>query len=292
MDATATFEAERPRLRRLASRMLSDPVEAEDVVQQTWLRWHGVDASIENLPGWLTTVTSRLCLDRLRARTPVPATDIEAAGPAGDPAVDRAVDPAGDPVDDVLLADAVGIALRVVLDRLSPAERVSFVLHDSFGFEFATIAQVLDTTPAAARKLASRARSKVGQPAAEDQLAAWEVVDAFLTAARQGDFSRLLELLAPGAVITGDEAAVRAGTPARIDGRQQVATFFNGAAAAALPVFVDERPGAAWFHRGAARVAFDFAVADGVVRRIAFRADPAVLEQVTRRAGEGRHQGS
>ena len=131
------------------------------------------------------------------------------------------------------LADTVGVALQVVLDRLTPAERVAFVLHDSFGFDFATIAAMLDTTPAAARKLASRARAKVAQPAPEDALADWEVVDAFLAAARGGDLDRLLDLLAPDVVVTGDAAAVAMGTPERIAGRQDVAAFFDGAAKAA-----------------------------------------------------------
>ena len=276
MDQTAVFEGERSRLLRLAARMLGDPVEAEDVVQRAWLRLHGSDAVIENLPGWLTTVTSRLCLDRLRARTPLLEPDLEVAETSSDPA------------DDVVLADAVGVALQVVLDRLTPRERVAFVLHDSFGFEFDTIAKVLETTPVAARKLASRARSKIGQPSSDDRLAEWEVVDAFLAAAREGDFTRLLELLAPDAVIAGDDAAIRAGTPAEIAGQREVATFFNGAAASALAVFISDRPGAAWFLRGEARVAFDFTVADGVVRRIDFRADPEVLALITRRDGSQR----
>lgn len=277
MDQTAQFEAERPRLLRLATRLLNDPIEAQDVVQQSWLRLHGSDAQIENLAGWLSTVTSRLCLDRLRAHTAIAQSDPEIAGTASDPA------------DDVILAYAVGIALHVVLQRLSPKERVAFVLHDSFGFEFETIASILQTTSQAARKLASRARSKIARPVPEDRLADWEIVDAFLTAARTADFSRLLELLAPEAVIAGDAAAIAAGTPSEITGQQEVATFFNGSAAAALPVFIGEVPGAAWFHRGDARVAFDFTVANGVVYRIDFRADPEVLAQISRRYGNSRH---
>ena len=252
--------------------MLSDDAEAEDIVQLAWLRLRGTDQEIDNLPGWLTTVTTRLCLDRLRARVPVPA----------EPDVDVAAD-AGDPADEVALADTVGVALQVVLDRLTPAERVAFVLHDSFGFEFPTIASLLETTPAAARKLASRARAKVVQPAPEDALADWEVVDAFLAASRAGDFARLLDLLAPDAVVTGDALAVAAGTPERIAGRQAVAAFFDGAAKTAVPAFVDDRPGAGWLHRGSVRVAFDFTVVDGQVARIVFRADPTVLAAVRRR---------
>jgi len=274
MDHTAAFTAERPRLVRLATRVLNDPVEAEDVVQQSWLRLDRSDAEIDNLPGWLTTVTTRLCLDRLRAKVPVPEEPVDTA------------DPTTDPAEDAALADTVGLALQVVLDRLSPNERVAFVLHDSFGFEFPMIAELLGTTPVAARKLASRARAKVTQPAAEDRLADWEVVDAFLAASRGGDFARLLELLAPDAVVAGDEAAVATGTPALLKGQQAVAEMFNGAAQSALPVYVGERPGAAWFLRGEAKVAFDFTITDGRVSRIDFRADPAVLADVQRRAGD------
>lgn len=272
MDELAVFEAERPRLRRLAGRVLSDDAEAEDIVQQAWLRLEGNTQEIGNLEGWLTTVTTRLCLDRLRARVPVPVDEEAELAEHG-----------GDPADEVALADTVGVALQVVLDRLSPGERVAFVLHDSFGFDFTTIAEMLATSPTAARKLASRARAKVTQPAPQDTLAAWEVVDAFLDAARGGDLDRLLALLAPDVVVTGDAAAVAMGTPDRITGRSAVAQFFDGAAKAALPVFVDDRPGAAWVQRGQARVAFDFTVAGGMVTRIAFRADPDVLAGVRTR---------
>ena len=283
MDHTEIFEAERPRLVGLASRVLADHAEAEDVVQQAWLRLDRAvtrDATeIENLPAWLTTVTTRLCLDRLRARTPVPVEDVE----LGDH-VDVAA-AAADPAEDVALADTVGIALQAVIDRLTPRERVAFVLHDSFGFEFTTIAAVLDTTPAAARKLASRARAKVTQPSSEDALADWEVVDAFMDAARGGDVERLLQLLAPDAVVGADEAAILVGTPASIQGRDEVATFFNGSAQTALAVFVGDRPASAWFLKGEAKVVFDFDVADGRVRAITFRAAPDVLARVVRRDG-------
>jgi len=285
MDRTESFEAERPRLLGIATRVLGDHAEAEDVVQQAWLRLDravtrdGTD--IDNLPAWLTTVTTRLCLDRLRARTPVPVEDPHLEDAAQEPWSE----PVTDPADDVALADTVGIALQAVIDRLSPRERVAFVLHDSFGFDFATIGALLDTSPVTARKLASRARAKVAQPAPEDALADWEVVDAFMAAARGGDFERLLQLLAPDAVVGADEAAVLAGTPASIEGRDEVATFFNGSAQAAMAVFVGDRPASAWFHRGAAAVVFDFEVTDGQVRAITFRAEPAVLDQVVRREG-------
>lgn len=288
-EQAARFEEERSRLTALATRMLADTGEAQDVVQQAWLRLDRTDAAIESLPAWLTTVTSRLCLDRLKARTADPdghvTDDHLHAGTAigiAEPVVPE------DPADHVALADAVGAALHVVLDRLTPAERVAFVLHDSFGFEFGVVAGVLDTTPAAARKLASRARAKVGQPAAEDALAEWEVVDAFMAAARGGDFTRLLALLAPDAVVRADEAAVAAGTPERIEGRDAIAAFFKGSAHAALPVFVAGRPGSAWFHRGEARVLFDFTVVDGQVAGVTFRAAPEALAEVVRRDGDVR----
>ncbi|WP_242661550.1 sigma-70 family RNA polymerase sigma factor [Mycobacterium mantenii] len=267
------FEAERPRLQRIAARILGDADGAQDVVQQAWLRLHATEEPIDNLPGWLTTVTSRLCLDRLRARTPVPTESIQV----------EATEP--DPADDVVLADTVGIALQVVLDRLTPAERVAFVLHDSFGVDFELIASMLDTTPVAARKLASRARAKVRPPTPEDALADWEVVDAFMAAAREGDFTRLLELLAPDVVVTADAAASALGTPTRLQGPDEVAGFFNGAAKAAFPVFVEDRPGAAWIHRGEVKVAFDFTIEAGRVRRLQFRAAEDVLAGVRRREG-------
>lgn len=163
----------------------------------------------------------------------------------------------------VVLADTVGIALQVVPDRLTPAERVAFVLHDSFGVDFGLIAAMLDTTPAAPRKLASRALAKVQPPASEDALADWEVVDAFMTAAREVDFQRLLELLAPDVVMSADAAAGALGTPMHLEGRDKVAGFFNRAA----------------------KVAFDFTVEAGRVRRLQFRATDEVLAGVRRRRG-------
>ncbi|MCW1803815.1 sigma-70 family RNA polymerase sigma factor [Brachybacterium squillarum] len=271
------FEAERPRLEALAARVLGDHAEAQDVVQQAWLRLagsgDGTGEEIDSLPAFLTTVTTRLCLDRLRRRVPVPEETVEAGESAPDPA------------EDMALADTAGTALQLVLDRLSPNERIAFVMHDSFGFEFGIIAAALGTSEQAARKLASRARAKVAQPRGEDPLADWEVVDAFMAAAREGDFTRLIALLAPDAVVRGDEEAIATGTPAAIDGREDVAAFFNGSAHAALPVAVDGRPGSAWYHRGHAMVLFDFTVAGGRVTRIDFRARPELLARVVRRDG-------
>lgn len=280
MDLSEQFEAERPRLVRIAAGILGDRHEAEDVVQQAWLRLQGAAPdTIRVLPAWLTTVTTRLCLDRLRVRTPEPVD------PTAHEMEDVVSGSALDPLEEVALADTVGVALNVVLEHLSPSERVAFILHDTFGVEFATVAKVLDTSPAAARKLGSRARAKIGSGLPDGPAADADVVDAFLDAAKGGDFARLLHLLAPDVVVTADAAAVEVGTPQRLDGREAVASMFDGSARAALPVFVEGRPGAAWFHQGAARVVFDFTVQGGRVTRIVFRAAPEVLATVTRRRG-------
>ncbi|MFX0539290.1 sigma-70 family RNA polymerase sigma factor [Ornithinimicrobium sp. Y1847] len=281
MDLVTHFEAERPRLERLAAGLLGDRHEAQDVVQLAWLRLDRTDAQIESLPAWLTTVTTRLCLDRLRARVPEP---VDLAAMPHEPA-----EAGHDPAEEVALADTVGVALQVVLEKLSPAERVAFVLHDTFGVDFGTVAQVLDLSPAAARKQASRARAKVRMFAPDGPPADWEVVDAFLAAARGGDFARLLHLLAPDVVVTADAAAIASGTPERLEGREAVAAMFDGAASAALPTLLEGRPGLAWFHQGRARVAFDFRVERGRVTRITFRAAPDVLAHLVRRQGPDAH---
>ena len=229
VNVSSLFDVERPRLIRLAAGVLGDRHEAEDIVQKSWLRLSTVDAdAIVNLPAWLTTVTTRLCLDRLRAKVPEPvdSTAYPYDGVSGGGL---------DPLAEVELADTVGVALHIVLETLTPSERVAFILHDTFSVEFDTVAQVLDTSPAAARKLASRARAKIADRLPEGPAAEWEVVDAFLDAARSGDFARLLHLLAPGVVVTADAAAVSAGTPARLEGRDAVASMFDGAARGALP---------------------------------------------------------
>lgn len=259
----------------MAERLLGDHAEAEDVIQNAWIRLARNDSAIDNLPGWLTTVTTRLCLDRLRSKLPEPEENLDLDETAPDPA------------DDVVLADSVGSALQVVLDRLTPSERVAFVLHDSFAVDFPTVATILGTSPAAARKLASRARSKVAQsaravpPSGRSDHAA--VVDAFLYAAKGGDLETLLGLLAPDVVMEGvDSAALALGTP-RLVGRAKVAELLNGGAKTAFPVFIGDRAGLAWLHRGDYKVAFDFVIEDGLVRRVELRADPDVLATVRKR---------
>jgi RNA polymerase sigma factor (sigma-70 family) len=278
VEQTAEFERERARLVRIAARILRDDHEAEDIVQLAWLRLRSSAAEVADVAGWATTVTTRLCIDRLRARVPV-AAELEE---------DRSPDAAApDPLEAVEQREAVGQALHVVADRLSPNERVALVLHESFGYDFAAIGEMLDRSPAAARKLASRAHAKVadaerGGPTMDDR-----VVDAFMAAAKGSDLIRLLSLLAPGATVSADAAAIAAGTPQRIEGREAVAEFFNGSAHAALPSLVLGRPGAAWFHLGEPRVAFDFSVQGGVVQSIVFRAAPEVLAGITRRRAVG-----
>lgn len=274
-EQTVVFDRERPRLVRIAERLLGDHAEAEDVVQNSWIRLAGNDSRIENLPGWLTTVTTRLCLDRLRSKQPEPEEDIDLQETAPDPA------------DDVVLADSVGTALQVVLERLSPSERVAFVLHDSFAVDFPTVATILDTSPTAARKLASRARKKLAADnAPETPLEGSDraaIVDAFLHAAKGGDLQALLGLLAPDVVAEGaDAAAIALGTP-RMVGREKVLDLVNGGMKTAFPVYLGDRAGLAWLHRGEYKVAFDLTIVDGRIARIDFRADPDVLATVRKR---------
>ncbi|WP_216903604.1 sigma-70 family RNA polymerase sigma factor [Nocardia alni] len=196
------FEAHRPRLRSVAYRMLGSSAEAEDAVQEAWLRLARTDAGdIGNLGGWLTTVVGRVCLDMLRTRK------VRREDPLDDRESELGV--VQDPEQRALLADSVGLALQVVLDTLSPAERLAFVLHDLFGLPFEQIAPIVDRTPATAKKLASRARLRVRGAAPGTQLdpaAQCRVVDAFQIAARGGDFDALLAILDPDVVLRVDAA--------------------------------------------------------------------------------------
>src|SRR4051795_6309796 len=201
------FEEHRPRLRAVAYRMLGSLSEADDAVQETWLRLSRSDAdAIENLGGWLTTVTGRVALDMLRSR----ATRREEplGPPLPDPIIDRA--DGTDPEHEALLADSVGLALLVVLETLKPAERLAFVLHDMFAVPFDDIARIVDRSPEATRQLASRARRRVqaeGRVPDADLNTQREVVDAFIAASREGDFERLLAVLDPDVVLRADRGA-------------------------------------------------------------------------------------
>ena len=201
------FEEHRPRLRAVAYRMLGSLSEADDAVQDAWLRVSRSDTTkVENLGGWLTTIVARVSLNMLRSRS---TRREEPLGPhVPDPIID-AVDQT-DPEHDALLADSVGLAQLVVLETLNPAERLAFVLHDTFGMPFDEIAPIIDRSPAAARQLASRARRRVrgSAPAPDGDLTAqWQVVDAFLAAARDGEFDRLVAVLDPDVVLRADGGA-------------------------------------------------------------------------------------
>ncbi len=201
----ADFQQQRPRLQAVAYRMLGSLADADDAVQEAWIRVSRADSeSVENLGGWLTTVTARVCLDMLRAREA--RREQPFAGHLPDPVVTSAATDA-DPEQQALVADAVGIALLVVLDTLSPAERLAFVLHDTFGVPFDQIGPMVDRSPEAARKLASRARQRIqGAHAVPDPDIAQQrdVVNAFLAAAQEGNFERLVALLHPDAVLRAD----------------------------------------------------------------------------------------
>jgi RNA polymerase sigma-70 factor, ECF subfamily len=266
----ADFEAERPRLRAIAVRMLGSTAEADDVVQEAWLRLARTP-DVDSPPAWLTTVVSRLCLDQLRSRKRVEPYDADGVLP------ETPADPGAGPEDVALLADQVGAALLIVLETLSPAERVAFVLHDLFAVPFDDVAGVLGRSPAAVRQLASRGRRAVaGGDVVTERRTHREVVDAFLEAARGGDLGRLLSLLAPDAIMHADAAGITMGTEAVYAGADAVAARFNGVRGAA-PVTIDGWAAAAWVHHRDVKVAFLFTVADGVITGVDLVADPDVL---------------
>ena len=278
-ELTERFEAVRPHLRRVAYRLLGSPEEAEDAVQEAWLRLHRSDTSeVINLDGWLTTVVARISLDMLRSRSSRREHLTELPDDPGDAVAPAASRPA-DPAEQAVLADTVGIALFVVLDRLTPGERIAFVLHDLFGVSFDEIAPVVGTTTAAARQLASRARRRVRGADREsdgDVAAQRAVVDAFLAAARGGDLSTLLRLLDPDVTLEVDAAAAATGAERR-RGADAVADQFSGRAKVARTALVDGAVGAVWSKGGKVRVVFDFLVQGGRVTGITLLADPDTL---------------
>jgi RNA polymerase sigma-70 factor (ECF subfamily) len=265
------FEAERPRLRAIAHRMLGSLAEADDAVQETWLRASRADiGQVENLTAWLTTVVGRVSLNLLRARRTRREEPLEA--------YTADAREAADPEEEALLADSVGVALLVVLDTLTPDERLAFVLHDLFAVPFDGIAPLIERTPAAARQLASRARRRVGgatAPAA-DLGRQREVVDAFLAATRGGDFEALLSLLHPDVVLTADRFVVPTPEPITVSGARPVAegamaatgrARFTGAA------LLDGRVGLAMAPHGRLRLVLLFTFTDGGITRIDAVAD-------------------
>ena len=281
------FEEDRPRLRAVAYRMLGSATEADDAVQETWIRLTRAEASpVDNLGGWLTTVVTHVCLDMLRARKTreqaVPAIAggaVAASGPT-------------DPEREVLLADAVGSAMMVVLDTLSPAERVAFVLHDLFAFSFEDIGAIVGRSPLATRQLASRARRRVqgAGERQEDLPSQREVAQAFMAASRDGNLEAVLAVLDPDVVLRVDAVGVKAaaanaakGAPRlvpEVRGAADVARVFLGSAQAARPVLVDGAPGAAWAPGGRPRAVWTFKVEQGRIVEVQFIADPKAIARL------------
>jgi RNA polymerase sigma-70 factor (ECF subfamily) len=279
-DLARRFEAQRPRLRAVAYRMLGSLTEADDAVQETWLRLSRSDVGdVRNLAGWLTTVAGRVCLDMLRSRTARREAPLEEHLP--DPVISRGDHV--DPEDEALLADSVGLAMLVVLDSLNPAERLAFVLHDSFGVPFEDIAAVLDRSPAAAKQLASRARRRVqdGAPTPDrDVPRQRRVVDAFLAAARAGDFEALVEVLHPDVLLRADRGA----TLAKIQGAAAVAgqaITFARFAEASDPVLVNGLAGLLSTAAGEPMSLMSFTVTAGRIVAIDVLTDPDRLRRLT-----------
>lgn len=278
------FEALRPHLRGVAYRVLGSSSDADDAVQEAWLRLSRTDVSdVASLRAWLTTVTSRVALNMLESRGSR-REDVRAEAPetAAGGVLGGGAGPLG-PEDEALLGDEVGAALQMVLDELEPRERLAFVLHDLFAVPFDDIAPVVDTTSTAARQLASRARRRLRSTSpqavaaslaarAEQQRA---VVDAFFAAARKAQFATLLQILDPDVVMRADAVAARMGADESVTGADAVARWINGRAAGAVAATVGGEPGAAWAVHGKVRVAFGFTVSgDGRITAINLIGDP------------------
>jgi len=272
------FEENREHLRVVAYRILGSRVEAEDAVQEAWIRLSRSDAdAIDNLGGWLTTVVGRICLDMLRTRRGRPEQTVGDHSPA------LTDDDVPDPELEAVQADSVGLALLVVLETLTPAERLSFVLHDMFAVPYDDIAPIVGKSPEAARQLASRARRRVQgtpEPAGADANRQKEIVEAFLAASRGGDFDALLELLDPEVVLRADETVVARGAGAMVRGAAAVAETFSGRAQAAVLTLVDGEAGAVWRLHGEPVVVFSFTVADGRITGIELLGNPDYLRDV------------
>ena len=277
------FEEHRTHLRAVAYRMLGSQAEADDAVQEAWLRLSRSDAEeIENLGGWLTTVVARVCLNALRSRKARREEPLDVRVP--EPIIDRA--DGADPEHEALLADSVGLALLVVLETLAPAERLAFVLHDMFAVPFEEIAPIVGRTPTAARKLASRARQRVqGEaPTADVDLATQrEVVDAFFAAARDGDFERLVSVLDPDVVLRSDGGLLRPGATAVVRGAEAVASRamrFAQLSPYARPALINGAPGVVVTPRGEPISVLAFTVRGGRIVAITALADPERLAQL------------
>lgn len=278
------FEEHRGHLRTMAHHMLGSATDADDAVQETWLRLSRADAAgIANMRAWLTTVVSRLCLDALRTRKARREDAADYGQSDLSPSLIAGTIGHVDPEHEALVADEIGPALLAVLERLTPSERVAFMLHDVFEVPFDQVAPIVDRSPDAAKMLASRARRKVrgaSTPLDADQIAKRKVVSAFLAASREGDFRTLLQMLDPDAVLRADAAAAQMGGPEEIRGGRNLAEFFTGRAAAARIGLVDGVVNAMWAPGGNPRVIFDITIANGLVTGIELVADPARLSQM------------
>jgi len=281
------FEANRTHLRAVAYRMLGSLSEADDAVQEAWLRLNRSDAGgVENLGGWLTTVVGRVCLDMLRSRRSRREEPLSARSP--EPIVGR--EDRTDPEHEALLADSVGLALLAVLETLNPPERLAFVLHDTFAVPFEEIAPIVGRTPAAARQLASRARRRVrGENAIPDADLARqrEVVDAFLAAARDGDFEALLRVLDPDVVLRADLGPMPGGGSVEVRGAEEVAGQALGYSRLGLimrPALVNGAAGAVSTRNGEPFSVGGFTVRGGKIVAIDILADPERLGRLDLRA--------
>ncbi len=275
---TEEFEANRSHLRRVAYRMLGTLSEADDAVQEAWLRLARADTSeVRNLSGWLTTVVARVCLDMLRGRK---SRREEVLGPH---VPEPVVGPDDATAQEAEMADLVGLALLVVLEALAPAERIAFVLHDMFDLPFDEIAPIVGRSEAAARQLASRARRRVqgADKVSDADLAGQQkIVDAFLAASRNADFEALLAVLDPDVVVRADDAAVRLGTLREMRGADAVAKTFMGRARNARSALVDGAVGAVVAPRGRLLLVLGITIANGRIVEINTVADPDQLGQV------------
>ncbi|MDX6224407.1 MAG: hypothetical protein QOE64_783 [Frankiales bacterium] len=276
------FQQDRGHLQAVAQRLLGSSTEADDAVQEAWLRLSRADVSaVENLTGWLTTVVARICLDMLRSRS---TRREQGLGPEQA----AVADVRAGPEQDALLADSVGEALLVVLGTLTPAERVSFVLHDMFDLPFDEIAPLVGRTLVATRQLASRARRRVRgvEPSSlQSREETRAVVAAFLKASRDGDLDALLAVLAPDVTAHADEVTVSAGAEREVSGAAAVAATFAGRARAARLALVDGEVAAVWMHQGEARVVFFFTVEDHLVSQIEMVGDRDTLQALAIQLG-------
>jgi RNA polymerase sigma factor (sigma-70 family) len=275
------FEEHRTRLRAVAYRMLGSVSEVDDAVQEAWLRLSRADTTgIDNLGGWLTTVVARVCLDMLRSRQSRREEPLTPDGPEPVASGTRG----SSPEQEALLADSVGLALLVVLDRLTPAERLAFVLHDMFAVPFEEIATIVGRSPEAARQLASRARRRVrgGGAPDPDLVQQREVVDAFISALRAGDFEGLLAVLDPDLVVRAD-MAVPSGAPTEIRGAAgwaKGAVAYGHLAQLTRPALVDGAIGVVVAPRGKLARALRFTIANGKITEIEVIGSPARLGEL------------